>query len=182
MSYCFFELFNRIILFSCDYASYSAYGLKFSLTKLLFIENIGLNNLILPIFIISTNIVLIFGLQRRSYQRRLRLGKTKNYDWRERSVVLYVLLSSLTFILLTSPIGILGVWTTMKGQHIPTNNLALVLDLLEIVHHCSHFPVLLMTSSMIRAKAFRMFLNPRSSTPNSLYASTRPLRTALYPE
>ncbi|CAF5130577.1 unnamed protein product [Rotaria magnacalcarata] len=156
-----------ILLFSCDNAHYNAYGLKFSLTQLLFIENVGLNNLALPIFIISTNIILIFGLRRRSYQRQHCLGRSKTYDWRERSVMLYMLLSSLTFVLLTSPIGILGVWTTLHGQHIPTNNLSLVLDLLEIIHHCSHFPILLMTSSIIRTKTFQILFQFRLSRRNS---------------
>ncbi|CAF1400342.1 unnamed protein product [Rotaria magnacalcarata] len=166
-SYCFFKLFNQKVLFSCDNAHYNAYGLKFSLTQLLFIENVGLNNLALPIFIISTNIILIFGLRRRSYQRQHCLGRSKTYDWRERSVMLYMLLSSLTFVLLTSPIGILGVWTTLHGQHIPTNNLSLVLDLLEIIHHCSHFPILLMTSSIIRTKTFQILFQFRLSRRNS---------------
>ncbi|CAF1198251.1 unnamed protein product [Rotaria sordida] len=176
VSYCFFKLFNQLILFSCDNAYYTAYGYKFSLINLLFIENIGLNNLILPIFIISTNISLIFGLRRRAYQRQHRLGRSKNYDWRERSVILYMFFSSLAFILLTSPIGILGVWATLHGQHIPTNNLALILDLLEIIHHCSHFPILLMTSSIIRKKTFHILFQPRLSRQNSLTIARQPIR------
>ncbi|CAF1205314.1 unnamed protein product [Adineta steineri] len=156
------------ILFSCDNAYYNAYGYTFSLTNLLFIENIGLNNLILPIIIISTNIILIFGLQRRSQQRRHRLGTYKNDDWKERSVILYMLLSSIAFILLTSPIGILGAWSAIHSQRIPTNNLALILDLLEIIHHCSHFPILLMTSSVIRKKTFEIIFHPRTKRQNSI--------------
>ncbi|CAF3519741.1 unnamed protein product [Rotaria sp. Silwood2] len=176
VSYCFFKLFNQLILFSCDNAYYYAYGYKFSLINLLFIENIGLNNLILPIFIISTNISLIFGLRRRAYQRRYRLGRTKNYDWKERSVILYMFLSSLAFLFLTSPIGILGVWATIHGQHIPTNNLAFILDLLEIIHHCSHFPILLMTSSIIRRTTFQILFQPHLSRQNSPNISRQPIR------
>ncbi|CAF1460934.1 unnamed protein product [Adineta steineri] len=168
VSYCFFKLFNKTILFSCDNAYYNAYGYTFSLTNLLFIENIGLNNLILPLIIISTNIILIFGLQRRSHQRRHRLGTYKNDDWKERSVILYMLLSSIAFILLTSPIGILGAWSAIHSQRIPTNNLALILDLLEIIHHCSHFPILLMTSSVIRKKTFEIIFHPRTKRQNSV--------------
>ncbi|CAF4288342.1 unnamed protein product, partial [Adineta steineri] len=164
----FFKLFNKTILFSCDNAYYNAYGYTFSLTNLLFIENIGLNNLILPLIIISTNIILIFGLQRRSQQRRHRLGTYKNDDWKERSVILYMLLSSIAFILLTSPIGILGAWSAIHSQRIPTNNLALILDLLEIIHHCSHFPILLMTSSVIRKKTFEIIFHPRTKRQNSV--------------
>ncbi|CAF1267711.1 unnamed protein product [Rotaria sp. Silwood1] len=176
VSYCFFKLFNQLILFSCNNAYYNVYGYKFSLMNLLFIENIGLNNLILPIFIISINISLIIGLRRRAYQRQHRLGRSKTYDWRERSVILYMFLSSLTFIFLTSPIGILGVWATLHGQHIPTNNLALILDLLEMIHHCSHFPILLMTSSIIRIKTFQIFFQPRLSRQNSFNTSRGPIR------
>lgn len=169
-SYCFFKLFNRRILFSCDNAYFRAYGYKFSLTKLLFIENIGLNNLVLPIIIISTNIILILGLRHRTHQRRQRLGRSKIYDWRERSVILYMLISSFTFLCLTSPIGILGLWTVMHGEHehIPANNLALILDLLEIIHHCSHFPILFMTSSIIRTKTFQILFQPRVQRQNSM--------------
>jgi hypothetical protein len=166
-SYCFFKLFNKNILFSCENAYYDAYGLTFSLNDLLFIENVGLNNLVLPLIIISTNITLMLGLRRRSYQRRHRLGKCKNDDWKERSVILYMLLSSITFVLLTAPIGILGAWSVIQGERIPTNNLALVLDLMEIVHHCSHFPILLMTSSIIRRKTFQILFQPRLKRQNS---------------
>ena len=175
-SYCVFELFHRPILFACDNAHYKAYGRSFSLTNLLFIENVGLNNFILPILIISTNIVLIYGLRRRAYQRRHRLGTSKTDDWRERSVVLYMLLSSIAFIILTSPVGILGAWAVMRGHRIPMNNLALILDLMEIVHHCSHFPLLLMTSSIIRTKTFQILFQPtlkRHNSFNSRY-SMRP--------
>ncbi|CAF3756351.1 unnamed protein product [Rotaria sp. Silwood1] len=103
-------------------------------------------------------------------------GRSKTYDWRERSVILYMFLSSLTFIFLTSPIGILGVWATLHGQHIPTNNLALILDLLEMIHHCSHFPILLMTSSIIRIKTFQIFFQPRLSRQNSFNTSRGPIR------
>ena len=175
-SYCVFELFHQPILFSCDNARYNAFGHSFSLTDLLFIENVGLNNFILPILIIMTNIVLIYGLRRRSYQRRHRLGTTKSDDWRERSVVLYMLLSSIAFILLTSPVGILGAWAVMRGHRVPTNNLALILDLMEIVHHCSHFPLLLMTSSIIRSKTFHILFQPHLKRHQSLHArhSIRP--------
>ena len=168
VSYCVFDVFNRPILFSCDNAHYRVLGRTFSLTNLLFIENIGLNNFILPIFIITTNIVLIIGLRRRAYQRRNRLGTSKGDDWRERSVILYMLLSSIAFIILTCPVGILGAWAVMRGYQIPTNNLALILDLMEIVHHCSHFPLLLMTSSIIRTKTFQILFQPRFKRPNSL--------------
>ena len=172
VSFCYFNLFKQSILFSCDNAFYRAYGQRFSLTNLLFIENIGLNNFILPITIIATNIILIFGLKRRAYQRRHRLGTTKIDDWRERSVILYMLLSSISFILLTSPVGILGAWAMVRGQRIPTNNLAIILDLMEIIHHCSHFPLLLMTSSIIRTKTFQILFQPRLKRQNS--ASSRP--------
>ena len=156
------------MLFSCDNANYNAYGYTYTLTTLLFIENIGLNNLILPIIIISTNVILICGLRRRAYQRRHRLGTCKHDDWRERSVMLYMLLSSVAFVFLTSPVGILGAWAAFHGQKIPTNNLALVLDLMEIIHHCSHFPILLMTSSIIRKKAIQVLFQPRIHRQNSL--------------
>ena len=172
VSFCFFNFFDQSILFSCDNAVYHAYGQRFSLTNLLFIENIGLNNFLLPVTIIGTNIVLICGLKQRSYQRRHRLGTSKSDDWRERSVILYMLLSSISFILLTSPVGILGAWAMMRGQRIPTNNLALILDLMEIIHHCSHFPLLLMTSSIIRTKTFQILFQPRLKRQNS--ASSRP--------
>jgi hypothetical protein len=111
--------------------------------------------MILPIIIILTNIILIIGLKRRSYQRRYQLGTNKHDDWKERSVILYMLLSSIVFVVLTSPVGILGIWGMINGEKIPTNNLSIIFDLMEIVHHCSHFPILLMTSSMIRKKLFQ---------------------------
>jgi hypothetical protein len=176
VSYCFFKLNNHSLLFACTNAYYNSYGYKFSLTNLLFIENIGLNNIILPLFIISTNIILICGLRRRAYQRRHRLGSArKNYDWREQSVILYMLLSSITFVFLTAPVGILGAWAAVHGQKVPTNNLALVLDLMEILHHCLHFPILLMTSSIIRTKTFQILFQPRIPRQNSL--TSRPPST-----
>ena len=167
-SYCYFKLYNHSLLFSCDEAKYNAYGYKFLLTDLLFIENIGLNNLILPVVIISTNIILIIGLRRRAHQRRHRLNTCTKDDWRERSVVLYMLFSSIAFLILTSPIGFLGAWSVIHKQPIPTNNLALILDLMEIVHHCSHFPILLMTSSIIRTKTCRILFQGRLPRKNSL--------------
>jgi len=124
----------------------------------------------------STNIILIFGLRRRAYQRRHRLGTRKHDDWREQSVILYMLLSSITFIILTTPIGILNAWSVIYSHKMATNNLALILDLLEIVHHCSHFPILLMTSSIIRKKTFEILFHPRASRQNSCISrqSTRP--------
>jgi len=115
----------------------------------------------------STNIILIIGLRRRTYQRRHRLGRRKNDDWRERSVVLYMFLSSITFIFLTSPVGILAIWATINHQRIPTNNLQLILDLLEIIHHCTHFPILLMTSSIIRTKTYQILFQPHITRQNS---------------
>jgi hypothetical protein len=154
-SYCYFKLFNYSIIYTCNNAQYNIYGYSFSLTNLLFIENIGLNNILLPLIIILTNIVLIIGLRRRDYQRRHQLGTTKNDDSKERSVILYMLFSSITFVMLTSPIGILAIWEISYGKAIPTSNLSFVFDLMEIIHHCSHFPILLMTSSMIRRKIFQ---------------------------
>jgi len=127
----------------------------------------------------STNIVLIFGLRRRAYQRRHHLGTRKNDDWRERSVILYMLLSSITFIFLTAPVGILGAWAAVHDQRIPTNNLALVLDLMEIVHHCSHFPILLMTSSIIRTKTFQIIFQPRAPRQNSFNLRTPTRQSGL---
>ncbi|UJR32008.1 hypothetical protein I4U23_019478 [Adineta vaga] len=167
-SYCYFQLYNKKILFSCSDAYYNAYGLRFTLSNLLFIENIGLNNLILPLIIISTNVTLMVGLHRRAHQRRYRLGTYKNDDWKERSVILYMLLSSIAFVLLTSPIGILGAWTMIQGKRLPTNNLAIILDLMEIIHHCSHFPILLMTSSIIRRKTVQILFHPRMKRENSM--------------
>jgi hypothetical protein len=144
------------------------------LSNLLFIENIGLNNMILPILIMLTNIILIIGLRRRAHQRRHRLGTRKHDDWRERSVVLYMLFSCITFLILTSPVGILGAWAAIHKQKIPTNNLALILDLMEIVHHCTHFPILLMTSSIIRTKTYQILFQPRIPRQNSLNSQTSP--------
>jgi hypothetical protein len=143
------------MIYSCNNAFYHIYGYSFSLTNLVFIENIGLNNIILPVMIILTNLILILGLKRRNYLRRHRLGKHTKDDWKERSVILYMLFSSLVFVILTTPIGILGIWGLIYGKKIPNNNLSLVFDLMEILHHCSHFPILLMTSSMIRKKLFQ---------------------------
>lgn len=153
-SYCYFVLFNHPTIYTCNNAHYNAYGYSYSLTKLLLIENIGLNNVILPIVIISTNIILVIGLRRRIYQRRQYLGKIKNGDWRERSIIIYMLLSSLAFVVLTLPVGMLVAWGIAFDQQIPTNNSVLIFDLMEIIHHCSHFPILLMTSSKIRRKCF----------------------------
>ncbi|CAF1425571.1 unnamed protein product [Rotaria sordida] len=152
VSYCYFLLFNHITVYTCNNANYYAYGYSFSLTKLLLIENMGLNNIILPLIIILTNIILVIGLKRRNYQRRHHLGTNKINDWRERSILIYMLLSSITFIILTLPVGILFVWGIIFGKQIPTNNFVLICDLMEIIHHCSHFPILLMTSSKIRRK------------------------------
>ena len=167
-SYCYYQLYNHSILFSCDNADYQFYGHRFSLTDLIFIESVGLNNLILPIVIMSTNVILIFGLRRRAYERRHRLGTRKQDDWRERSVILYVLLSSVTFLFLTAPTGIINAWSAMYNHKMATNNTALMLELLEILHHCSHFPILLMTSSVIRAKTFQILFHPRVPRHNSL--------------
>ena len=167
-TYCSFRFFNKAIVFSCENAFYRAYGITFTLANLIFIENIGLNNVILPILIMSTNLILIVGLRRRAHQRRYRLGTRKKDDWRERSVILYMLLSSITFLLLTAPIGILGIWATIHKQKLPTNNLALLLDLLEIIHHCTHFPILLMTSSIIRRKTYQIVFQPHLPRQNSI--------------
>jgi hypothetical protein len=118
--------------------------------------------------IISTNIILIFGLRRRTYQRRHRLGTRTNNDWREQSVILYVLLSSITFLILTAPTGILNAWSAVHNQKMATNNLGLLLELMEILHHCSHFPILLMTSSVIRTKTFQIIFHPLRKRPNSM--------------
>jgi hypothetical protein len=174
VSYCFFTNNNHSILFSCENAYYHFYGYTFTLSNLLFIENIGLNNMILPILIMLTNIILIIGLRRRAHQRRHRLGTRKHDDWRERSVVLYMLFSCITFLILTSPVGILGAWAAIHKQKIPTNNLALILDLMEIVHHCTHFPILLMTSSIIRSKTYQILFQPRIPRQNSLNSQTSP--------
>jgi hypothetical protein len=154
-SYCYFTLFNYSIIYTCSNAQYNIYGYSFSLINLLLIENIGLNNILLPLIIILTNIILIIGLRRRNHQRRYQLGTNKTYKSKERSVILYIIFSSMIFILLTLPIGILGIWGISYEKRIPTNNLSFVFDLMEIVHHCSHFPILFMTSSMIRRKIFQ---------------------------
>jgi hypothetical protein len=180
VSYCFVKLYNHSILFSCDNAHYKAYGYTYSLTDLIFIESVGLNNFILPILIISTNIILIFGLRRRAYQRRHRLGTRKNNDWREQSVILYVFLSSITFIVLTAPTGILNGWSAIHNQRMATNNLALILELMEILHHCSHFPILLMTSSVIRTKTFQILFHRhqlRQNSSNSRQSSKQRIRS-----
>jgi membrane protein insertase Oxa1/YidC/SpoIIIJ len=148
-SYCFLNLRNHSILFSCDNAYYKSYGYTYSLTDLIFFESVGLNNLILPILIILTNILLIFGLRRRAYQRQHRLGTKKHHDWREQSVMLYVFLSCISFVLLTAPVGILNGWSVVYDHKTATSNVGLILDLMEILHHCTHFPILLMTSSVI---------------------------------
>ena len=166
--YCFFRFFNQTYLFQCNEAYFSSYGLTFSLTNLLFIENLGLNNVILPFIIILTNIILIIGLRRRSHQRCHRFRSRKTDDWRERSVILYMLLSSLSFLFLTAPVGVLFVWESYRGQRFPTDNLAIIFDLMEIFHHCSHFPILLMTSSIIRHKTYQIIFEPRVSR-NSIY-------------
>jgi hypothetical protein len=178
VSYCFVNFYNHSMLFSCDNAYYNAYGYTYSLTDLIFIESIGLNNFILPILIISTNVILMFGLRRRAYQRRHHLGTRKTNDWREQSVILYVFLSSITFIVLTTPTGILNAWSAVHNQKMATNNLALILELMEILHHCSHFPILLMTSSVIRTKTFQILFHPRQSKQNS--HSSRPPSQRLH--
>ena len=170
VSYCFVNLYNHSILFSCDNAYYHSYGYSFSLSDLILIESIGLNNLILPVLIMSTNIVLIFGLRRRANRRRNRLGKRRSDDWREQSVILYVFLSSLTFILLTTPVGLINAWSIVYNQQMATSNLVLLLDLLEIIHHCSHFPILLMTSSVIRRKTFQILLHSRQLESTSFHS------------
>ena len=116
----------------------------------------------------STNIILILGLRRRVRQRRNRLGKRKANDWREQSVILYVFLSSMTFILLTSPAGIFTAWSIVTNQKMTTSNLVIVLDLIEIIHHCSHFPILLSTSSIIRRKTFQMLCRSRLPREHSM--------------
>jgi hypothetical protein len=180
VSYCFVKLYNHSILFSCDNAYYKAYGYTYSLTNLIFIESVGLNNFILPILIISTNITLIFGLRRRACQRRYRLGARKKNDWREQSVILYVFLSSITFVILTAPTGILNGWSAVHNERMATNNLAIILELMEILHHCSHFPILLMTSSVIRTKTFQILFHPlrsRQGSFNSRPSSQQQMRS-----
>lgn len=119
--------------------------------------------------IILTNITLIFGLRRRSYLRRNHLGAYNADDWRERSVLVYMILSSIVFLILTSPIGFLGVWSIIRDQEIPTNNLAIIFDLMEIIHHCSHFPILLMTSSLLRKKVFQIRWRYQKSISRETY-------------
>jgi hypothetical protein len=174
-SYCYFTLFNHSIIYTCNDAYYHIYGHSFSLTDLLFIENIGLNNIVLPLIIILTNITLVIGLKRRNYHRRYHLGTIKNYDWKERSVILYMLLSSIAFVILTSPVGILGIWGVLNGKKTPTNNLSLIFDLMEIVHHCSHFPILLMTSSTVRKKLF-----DTRQRKQQLISRQQPIRRRFY--
>jgi len=161
VSYSFVHLYNHSILFSCDNAYYESYGYKYSLTDLIFIQSIGLNNFLLPLLILTINFLLIIGLKRRLYQRRNRLGRRKTNDWKEQNVIFYVLLSSIAFVLLTSPTGILSAWSSVFKQKLITNNLAIILELMEIVHHCSHFPILLMTSSVIRNKTAQRFFHFR---------------------
>jgi len=131
--------------------------------------------MILPFIIILTNTVLIIGLRRRSYQRRYQLGTNKKDDWKERSVILYMFLSSIVFVILTTPIGILGILATIHGKQVPTDNLSFVFDLMEIVHHCSHFPILLMTSSMIRKNLFHTGLQRQK-----LICRKQPIRPSFY--
>lgn len=166
--YCYLRIFNRTYLFSCNEAHYQSYGYNYKLSDLLAIENFGLNNVVLPLIIISTNIVLIIGLRRRTHQRRHRFGPRKPDDWRERSVILYMLLSSLSFLFLTAPVGLLFVWEALRGRRVLPNNLQIIFDLMEILHHCSHFPILLMTSSIIRTKTYQILFQPRISRQNSL--------------
>ncbi|CAF0740641.1 unnamed protein product [Adineta steineri] len=163
VTFCYFTLFNYSNIYICNNAYYHAYGYLFSVSKFLFIENLGLNNIILPLMIIFTNIILIIGLKRRTHQRRNYLGANNTDDWRERSVVIYMILSSIVFVILTCPIGILGVWGIISGKTIPTNNLAIIFDLMEIIHHCTHFPILLMTSSLLRKKTFQLHLQRKKS-------------------
>ena len=68
--YCYLDIYNRPILFSCDNAFYRSYRSTYSLADLIFFQSIGLNNLILPVGIVLINILLIFGLKRRSHKRR----------------------------------------------------------------------------------------------------------------
>jgi hypothetical protein len=78
-----------------------------------------------------------------------------------------VFLSSITFVILTAPTGILNGWSAVHNQRMATNNLALILELMEILHHCSHFPILLMTSSVIRTKTFQILFHSRQSEQSS---------------
>lgn len=154
-SYCYFPLFDYSLIYICTNARYEIYGYSFTLTNLLFIENLGLNNIILPLMIIFINLILILGLKHRNSHRRNHFRTKKIEDTKDQSVILYMLLSSIVFVLLTSPIGILGVWGILSREEIPTNNLSIIFDLMEIIHHGSHFPILLLTSSMIRRKMFQ---------------------------
>ena len=154
-SYCYFRLFDYSIIYTCNNARYQLLNYSFTLTNLLFLENIGLNSVILPLLIIATNVSLIIGLRHRNSQRRSQFGMTKLDDSKEHSVILYVFLSSIVFVLLTSPVGILGIWGMISQAEIPTNNLSLIFDLMEIIHHGSHFPILFLTSSMIRRQLFQ---------------------------
>lgn len=171
-SYCYFRLFNHSIIYTCNNARYRFWNYSFTLTNLLFIENIGLNNIVLPLMIILTNISLIIGLRHRNSQRQHHFGVTKIDDSKEQSVIVYVFLSSIVFVLLTSPVGILGIWGIISQAEIPTNNLSVIFDLMEIVHHGSHFPILFLTSSMIRRKMFQTRLQRQRNV-----SCKRPLRS-----
>jgi len=57
--YCYLDIYNRPILFSCDNAFYRSYRSTYSLA-----------DLILPVGTVLINILLIFGLKRRSHKRR----------------------------------------------------------------------------------------------------------------
>ena len=177
-SYCYFTLLNYSFIYMCVNAQYNIYGYSFSLSNLIFIENIGLNNFILPSIIILTNIILIMGLRRRDYQRRHQLGTNKSDESKERSVILYMIFSSIAFVVLTSPIGILGIWGILVDKQIPTSNTSFVFNLLEILHHGSHLPILLMTSSTIRRKIFQTrlqrqkLISKRQLTSSRFYTQT----------
>jgi hypothetical protein len=172
-SFCYFTLFNYSTIYTCTNAHYHAHGYSFSLTKLILIENIGLNNFILPFTIILINVILIIGLRRRSYQRRYRLGKNINNHWKEHAVLCFILLSSILFIFLTLPIGIIVGWRIAHGEQIPTDNVILLCDLMEILHHCSHFPILIMTSSRIRRKVCERRSQQRSVSFRTQSFATR---------
>ena len=83
VSYYYFQLFNHSTIYTRDDAYYEGYEFSFSLTELLFIENIGLNNIILLLTIISINIVLVTDLRRLSYQRRHHVSTNRTSDWKE---------------------------------------------------------------------------------------------------
>ena len=145
---------------SCDNAFYRSYRSTYSLADLIFFQSIGLNNLILPVGIVLINILLIFGLKRRSHKRRRCLSALRHQnEWKERSVILYIFFSSIVFLILTTPVGILNAWSSIYNHRLATNNTILILDLLEILHHCSHFPILLMTSSMVRKKILHIIFH-----------------------